>query len=176
MRNTIFIKFPWSKNPANEVYISADQIRTVYDIIIKAFLCKYKYEQGMLMGKRGLEKYDLDRIKVYNAFVDEVSNKVFNSVAKDYIFSTLKSIRSNNFDKKCVKESYDQLFILFNPEQMGYKVIKEGLAKNPNKFIDFYTLFERCNNYALTPNFGDLKELIEFYEECRNSQTENSRS
>lgn len=165
MSNTIFIKFPWTKHPANEIYVSAEQIKTAYDIIIKAFLYKYKYEQGKKLGFRGIECYDLDNIKVYNSFVNEISTQIYDSTARDYILTTLKNIRENNYNRQCVKQSYEVLFSIFGPEEPTFKDIRNALAKNPDSFIDFCKLFEKCNRTALTVNSKETLEIMSLYKQ-----------
>ena len=38
---SLFIDLPWSKNVAHDIYASEDQVREVYNIIVKAFIYKY---------------------------------------------------------------------------------------------------------------------------------------
>ena len=163
MENSVFIKFPWTKNPANEVYVTHDQIKAVYDIIIKAFTYKHRFEQGSEYGIADLEKYDLDNIKVYNSFVNENLSRVFYPKARAYVLETIKNIRSNSFKKKSVKESYSAIFSIFGPTEPMRKTLRTLLSNDPNHFIDFCTIFGACNKKSLTLDEGLLKEITSYY-------------
>lgn len=158
-----FIKFPWTQYPANQVYVTKDQIKAVYDIIIKAFSYKFTYENGKKQGLSNIEQYNLNKIKVYNSFVNENLAKVFDPVARDYVLTTLKNIKNNDFGKKCVVESYNNLSLFFAPSSKKCKIVRGFLADDKNHFIDFCKLFEKCNKTTLTIERGELKEICDFY-------------
>ena len=174
MKDSTFIKFPWTKYPTNGVYITPDQIKAVYDLITKALTYKYRYEQGLEYGMDNIEKYNLDNIKVYNSFINENITNVFDPVARDYVLTTLKVIRENSFKNKSVKDSYYAFFKLFDPYSQNGKMLKTILSENPNSFINFCFLFNKCNKTTLTLNSGELKEIVDFYNQKLNERAKKS--
>lgn len=162
MKESLFIKFPWTKNPANGVSLTPEQIITVYDIITKALMYKYRYEIGVRCQLENIEKYDLDNIKVYNSFVNLNSKKVNDSTARDYVLTTIKNIRNNDFNKPCVRESYDTLYEMFNPENNNYQMLKSVFSQKSESFVNFCYLFSKCNKEPIKTNGPEIKEINNF--------------
>ena len=161
--NSIFIPFPWSENVTNEIYISEDQISAVYDIIIKAFNYKYLYETNKNIPEA--ENYNLNNIRVYNSFINQNIETVYDPVARDYVLNTLKVIAKNDFKKKSVRESYEELYTLFSLQKAKQNSIKYFLCRNNNQFIDFASLFQCANIRSLSKVNGPLAEVYNFYKQ-----------
>ena len=163
MKDTIFIKFPWTKCPANEIYITSEQIKSVYEIILKAFDYNYRYEQGTEYGLENIEKYNLNNIKVYNSFVNETLAEIFDPIARDYVLTTLEYIRHNSFSNTTVKDSYMAFYSMFKPTSSKRNVLGTILSNEPEKFIDFCSIFKNCERTTLSTTSGPLKEILDFY-------------
>jgi len=156
MNNTIIIECPWTKYPANGIYLSSDQVKVVYDLIVTAFLYKCKYEQSQ--NKSADVKFNLNEIRVYNKFVNESFDKILDPVARDYVLKTIAVIKENNYNKKNIKISYSTLYRLLNPESSSGKNIRKVLAES-HQMIDFYRLFNICSKTALSTISPEISEI-----------------
>ena len=110
-------------------------------------------------------KISLNSIDKVKSFVNEISTKIYDSTARDYILTTLKNIRENNYNRQSVKQSYEVLFSIFGPEEPTFKGIRNALANNPDSFIDFCKLFEKCNRTTLTVNSKETLEIMSLYKQ-----------
>lgn len=163
MKKSILINTPWSEHPSNAIHVTVDQVYEMYELIIKAFMFKYKHEK---LKDRKLydeaSKYDLNNLKIFNLFVNENLEKVSDPIARDYVLETISNIRDNNFSKDCVKKSYQTLFMVFDPNNIRRDNIKVYMARY-GQFIDFNRLFKTCNKVALTESSNEINDIFEFY-------------
>ena len=161
--SSIFIDFPWSRDPSNEIYASSDQVKVVYDIILKAFYYKYKFEKSFENGVYiEAKKYNLDDVKVFNTFVNEIIDKVLDPVAREYTLDTVRCIKSNNFKKKSVQVSYFTLYKIFEPDSIKVRNLRY-MVSDAMQLIDFRSLFKTANKSALTDNSEEIKEINNTY-------------
>lgn len=163
MKKSIFINIPWSKCPSNAISITIDQVYEMYELIIKAFMFKYKHEN---LKERNLldeaQTYNLNNLKVFNLFVNENLEKVSDPVARDYVLETISTIRNNNFSKDCVKNSYQTIYRVFDPNNIRRDNIKTYMARY-GQFIDFNKLFQICEKHSLSDSSNEILEIYEFY-------------
>lgn len=154
---SVFIDLPWTEYPANGIYKSADQVKETFNIIVKAFLYKFKYETAS--NKSAVEKFNLNNDRVYAEFVNLTLDNLLDPVTRDYVLATIRNIRKNNFSKKSVKISYQTLYTLLEPKSKQLNDLREFLAES-QKIVDFYSLFNTCNTKALTPASEEIKEIV----------------
>ena len=162
MNNTIFIDCPWS-NGANGIYVTSDQTKEVFNLIVKVFLTKYKCEKLLEQGEIIKAKpYDLNDIKVFNKFVDLTFDNILDPNARDYVLETIRVIRDNNFKRKSVKISYYTLYKTLDPDTNRLATIRTMLSENM-QIIDFCRLLEKCNKSTLTNDSPEIKEINTMY-------------
>lgn len=158
--NTIFIDMPWTDYPANGILVTSDQIKEVFNIIVKAFLCKYNYEKQREQGNiLEVQKYDLNNEKVFNGFINLIIDNVLDPVARDYALATVRNIRNNNLEKRQVKQSYETIYTMLEPNSKNLENLRTILA-DTKKMVDFYYLFDKCNTTALTEKSSEIREII----------------
>lgn len=163
MAKSIFIEVPWSGKVAYDMYVSGDQVKEIYDIIIKAFLYKYEFEKAGLNGSYlNVKQFDLSDVKIFNGFVNDAVDNILDPVAREYVLETIRQIRDNNFNKKTVQATYETLYKVFEPDSLRIKNIRTMLA-DAVQIIDFGTIFKKCNRNAFTKDSPEIKEILNTY-------------
>ncbi len=170
MSRTI-IALPWSECPVSDVMPCAQQAGVMYDLIIKMFWCKYKYEKMCESRLREeCETYNLSDPTVFNIFVTDIIGKIVDPDAQKYVMSVLREIKNNNFNKGAVRSSYGYLATIFNPECTYCKLLRDLITyDNGNTFIDFLSIFKKCNKSSLSAKSEEIRE-IENYKTRRVAQ------
>lgn len=165
MSNTI-IDLPWSNIAVNDIHVSKGQTEIVYNLILKAFYYKYKYEMSVANGVVfEVRNFNLNDIRVFNKFVSEALDKIIDPVAKEYTLDAIRTIKDNNFRKKCVKVSYHTLYNFFDPNKDTAKTFGY-LLSNEMKIIDFKRLFKQCNRIAIDSKNKEYINLINAYRDA----------
>lgn len=161
MNKSVIILCPWSYG--NGIYVTADQTKEVFNIIVKAFLTKYKYINLTEQGKTTeAQKYDLNDIKVFNHFVNLALDNILDPDAKDYVLESLRAIRDNNAKKRSVKNSYNTIYKMIDPSSNKFSNLRSMLAENM-EIIDFCKLFKMCDKVTLTSETAEIKEVSNIY-------------
>lgn len=163
MAKSIFIPIPWSEFDANEMFESGDQVKEVYNIIMKAFYYKFKFEKSKENGNTfNVKQFDLSDVKIFNIFVNDTVDNILDPVARDYVLETVRQIRDNNFKKKSVYTTYKTLNEIFTPQEIKSENLSFMLA-NKLQIIDFCRIFKKCNKEPFTKESNEIKEILTTY-------------
>ena len=164
MFGEIFIDIPCSNSFVQEMAESGEQCKEMYDIIVKAFMFKRKFELSKESGSYlKVKQFDLNDVKVFNGFIDECVDKILDNAARKYVLETIRQIRDNNFRKKSVKTTYETMYELLNPNSYRLKNMK-GVLGNSLKLIDFCYIFKKCNKTPLTKDSPEIKSIYMTYD------------
>lgn len=163
MEKSIFIKFPWSKIPSNENFVTLSQIKKTYSIIVKAFYYKYEYFAKRLAKDSNAEYYDLNNFGVYNSFISEVTTGINDAIAREYIMDCVKEIKNCDLKNSNVRALFNTLHEMIFKDELRRDMFKEFACNNDNKFIDFLFLFKNCANVKFDDNSPQIKELKDAY-------------
>ena len=162
MNNSVFIDCPWSSG-ANGIYVTSDQTKEVFNLLVKIFLSKYKCEKLLEQGEViKAKQYDLNDIKVFNKFVDLAFDNILDPDAREYVLETLRVVRDNNFKKKSVKVSYYTIYKAIDPDTKKLATLRTILADNM-QIIDLCYLLNKCNKTTLTNDSPEIKEINTMY-------------
>lgn len=177
MKNqSVFIKFPWSYAPGNEIFVTSDQVKVAFKIISKAFLTKLKYEVETENGNRiTAQKYDLFDIVVFNSFVEQVDKKILDPVAHEYVMKCVREIRDCKYNKNA-KVSFQTLLKLCFQDELKQELFAEFLASDTNHFVNFYQLFKNSSKSPLTKESKEIKEITTAYNLYYDKYVNNIRS
>ena len=158
--NSLIIDFPWTETEfsTNGMYVSADQVKELFTILVKAFLYKLKHETYKKNGNFiDAKPFDLTNVRVFNQFLNAVMDNILDSGTREYALETLRTIRDNDFKKKSVRMSYNTLYKLLEVGTPKFEQIKDILAES-HQFIDFCRLFKICNKTTLLDNSPEILE------------------
>ena len=159
MQSNIFIRCPWSKIPSNENFITVNQIKTIFNIIVKTFTYKYKYFINKKNDQSDIEKYNLDNIGVFNKFVNEIASGIVDVVAKDYTMNCLREIKNCNLKKDSVYCCFEKLYYLISKNENNMSLFLQLVSLEDKKFIDFLYLFKNCNKIKFDENSNEIKDI-----------------
>ena len=174
MQSKIFIRCPWSKIPDNENFITAEQIKRVFSVIVKTYTYKLKYEKLVAQGKHSeAEAYNLNNIGVFNSFVNEVSSKIVDTKARDYVMECIRTIKNCNFKKSCTKETFDTLYALICKEELRYSMFCEFVSKENCRFIDFLYIFKNCGKVSYNFNSKEISDIENEFTAYKNKVLNN---
>lgn len=165
---SLIINFPSFPEIKGEFETSKKERMALYDIVMGAFMCKYTYEQAKLAHKeQAYANKNLDNIKVYSSFLNEVNSKIKDVTLREYVLDTLKSLKENNYNRASVKKTYETVRKWFAPDTFSGKIFKNNLVSGDERgSINFLEIFRRCNKQAITEDsklFDDVKQQYKIY-------------
>lgn len=166
--NSLIISFPSLPEIKGEFETTKNERLALYDIIINAFMYKYTYEKAKLAHRESsVADKNLDNIKVYSIFLNEVNRRIQDKFLREYVLNTLKNIKENNFNRPSVRKTYETVRKWFVTDTKQGKIFRNNLATGDDHgSIDFEMLFKLCNKQAITENcplFKDIKEQYDIY-------------
>ena len=139
-----FIKFPWSEEE-NGIYLTSDQIKETYGIILNALQYRNRFEKNMKeKNYAAAANIDLSLAKNFNLFRDAVTTNIFNLETRKYIMECVRSIRDLKVNKKRKQNAFEMLNNFFLANTLRRQIIAEYL-KNNSKLINFKKLFDLVN-------------------------------
>lgn len=174
MKNTTFMEFPWSEHEENEIYVTGDQIKECYNLIMTALLYRQKYNE--LVDEKNFNesiKYNLSKARVFNLFEDASSSKIFDPVARDYVMDCVRKIRDVNSKKRNTNRSIDALYDFFCGDQLRKQLFAEYLASDKKRFINFLGLFNMVEKYDLSNGCDQLTEIANSFKEYKREKVDN---
>ena len=165
---SLFIQCPWSEIPSNENFVSKAQIKTMFTIIMKIIGSKRKCEMMRAADKHAdVSHYDLNNIAVFNRFANEISSKVIDIEASDYVMKCLRSIKACNYKK--AKKTIETLTKLIYPNKMRFEMFSEFVSTQKRKFIDFLYIFNNCEKKAFGPNSEEILQISREFEQYKSN-------
>jgi len=176
MLNNLIIPFPSSPVIKNEKVLSDKEKHAMYELVNKMFRYKVKYYNACNEGASAKEKYkdhNLSNIKVYNAFMSEINNNIFDPFLREFVLTTLSNIKHNDLNNPKVKKSYETFKNWFSLDSLRGKIFKNNLAfGNSYKSINFAKFFELCNTVEITEKSEIFKPVIAQYNKYKSQYEE----
>ena len=173
---SIFINFPWSYSPGNEILVTSDQVKEAFKIISQSFRYRIKYEMEMEKNNQAeANKYNLNDIVVFNSFVDQTNKNILDPVANEYIMKCIRQVRDCKYTHTC-KISFQTMYNIFCKSELKQELFAEFLASNPKKFVNFLRLFQTGSKTALNTESKEIKEILTEYNKYCNKYVNNIRS
>lgn len=166
--DSLVITFPSLPEIKGEQETSKRERLALYDIIMKAFMYKYNYSIACTLNKQSLcADQNLNDIKVYGKFLNEINASIRDQFLRTYVIDTLKNLKNNDFSKATVKQTYETVYNWFVPSSTPGKVFRGNLATGTNyASINFEAIFRLCNTKAITEDcalFADVKDIYGKY-------------
>ncbi len=165
---SFIIRYPSFPEIKNEFHVTSKEQEAFYDIIIDAFLSRYKYEKAKSQGRESyFANKNLNDIKVYSSFLNRINSQIKDPFLRSYVMETIACLKSNNYSLTTVKQTYDTIKEWFVPGTLKGNIFRTYLAKKSTSiFVDFNGIFEKCNKVAITEDsvlFKDIKNLYKQY-------------
>lgn len=161
---TLIIPFPSVPLIANELYTTTKERLAMYDIITTAFMYKYEYEKAKFEKKLAPLDKNLSDLRVYGKFLNQVNDKIRDPFLRDFVVSSLKNLKNNDYSKPSVRTTYETIRAWFCPDNIKGKTFRNNLASgNSYESIDFRNLFLLCETTAVTENDPIFKEVKSEY-------------
>lgn len=160
----VFIIFPWPGYSG--VKLSALQINSAYDIVIKGMLFRMQYEKlKKVHQEHNYPEFDLSNTKTFFQFRNDALDKIAEPDARDYIMTCLAAIRDCDFSKKSVRDSFETLKPYFSTETENSRILKYALV-DENSFINFSDIFKYAGQETIDEDstiVKKIKRVIDLY-------------
>lgn len=173
-KNSFVIEFPSRPFVGNDICISFEECAEAYDIIMKIFNMKYYYEQNH-SKQNPLKKFDLNDLDTYQNIINVIDCRIHDPLTRTYLLETASLIRDNNFSKKSVKQTYKFINEFFSLNTFSGSLFKNNLAgayssktgKISFNFIDFKSIFKKCNKETISPKSPEMNDVIKLFNEFK---------
>ena len=163
----VFIVFPWPSANYSGVALGSCQIRSAYDIVMKAMAYKMYYEKNKkIKPEIEMEKYNLKSFKVFFSFRDELLANLAEPQARDYLTDCLVAIRESDFSKQSVRDSFDILRKYLANENYS-NIIKNALV-DEKSFMNFPAIFTYAQENTIDEDciiMTKIKNVINAYKD-----------
>lgn len=157
---TLIIPFPSVPLIENELSTTTKERLAMYDIITKAFMFKYEYEKAIFEHKIAPLDKNLNDLRVYGKFLNEVNNSIQDPFLREFVLASLKNLKNNNYNNPNVRNTYETIRTWFCPDNFKGKIFRNNLASGTSyESIDFRNLFILCENETITENSPIFKEV-----------------
>jgi len=163
----VYINFPWSHMSFNGIELSQVQVKSAYDIVMRAMAFKIKYEKLKIVNsEEDFEKFNLNNPRIYSTFRNDVIANISDRTATDYIMTCINKIRNSDFNKKSVRDSFDILNKYLTTEEFKSKFLKQALAEQKS-FINFPAIIDYCHTTTITENHDIIRRIKVIQEKYR---------
>lgn len=157
---TLIIPFPSVPLIENELSTTTKERLAMYDIITKAFMFKYEYEKAKFEHKLAPIDKNLNDLRVYSKFLNEVNHSIQDPFLREFVLSSLKNLKNNDYSRASVRTTYETIRAWFCPDNLKGKIFRNNLASGTSyESIDFRNLFLICETTAVTENSPIFKEV-----------------
>lgn len=161
---SLIIPFPSVPLIENELSTTTKERLAMYDIITKAFMFKYEYEKAKFEHKLAPIDKNLNDLRVYGKFLSEINDKIQDPFLRDFVLSSLKNLKNNDYTRPSVRTTYETIRAWFCPDNLKGKIFRNNLASGSSyESIDFRNLFLICETTAITENSPLFKEVKSEY-------------
>ena len=163
----VFIVFPWPSANYSGIALGSCQIRSAYDIVMKAIAYKMYYEKNKnTKPAKEIEKYDLRSFKVFFSFRDELLEYLAEPQARDYLIDCLVAIRESDFSKQSVRDSFE-ILRSYLANETNASIIKNALV-DEKSFMNFPEIFKYAQENTIDENsiiIRKIKNVINAYKD-----------